>query len=411
MTIEKAHLYVEKYSKIQQEILLDFVREDEFLYFKNYGDYTENMHLSESGYEPTMLLLHGCVPMRKLYEGAMITVNMDKLLTLRREMRDFRYNVEDRNQNQPAVVYFEVSDGEGFAELIDDQESSVSSYIRKEFIYTLDSSWDGPPCALDRMDDSFKLCIWNVGQGNTNSIFDQSHLALFDFGASIYYSKHQLERIYCDHIPPFEDKFQISMIISHWDCDHYNLLCVADDVFLKKLCCVYYPPTIITLTAKQIAARIRKCCRYRVAIPPARHTPSRQCGIHTVYEGEQYTLFTGASHGNPHKSGLLLAVYSKTATAFLTADHSNYQVWDQMYNYNGYMGRNNKTLHIVVPHHGGNCGKPTVQRAALPGTAVVSVGSNNYHHPHPATLAAYRCANYNLVRTDRMESDMIICMQ
>ena len=102
MTIEKAHLYVEKYSKIQQEILLDFVREDEFLYFKNYGDYTENMHLSESGYEPTMLLLHGCVPMRKLYEGAMITVNMDKLLTLRREMRDFRYNVEDRNQNQPA---------------------------------------------------------------------------------------------------------------------------------------------------------------------------------------------------------------------------------------------------------------------------------------------------------------------
>ena len=119
MTIEKAHLYVEKYSKIQQEILLDFVREDEFLYFKNYGDYTENMHLSESGYEPTMLLLHGCVPMRKLYEGAMITVNMDKLLTLRREMRDFRYNVEDRNQNQPAVVYFEVSDGEGFAELIE----------------------------------------------------------------------------------------------------------------------------------------------------------------------------------------------------------------------------------------------------------------------------------------------------
>lgn len=410
MTIEKAHLYVEKYSKIQQEILLDFVREDEFFYFKYYGDYTENMHLSARQYEPTMLLIHGCVPMRKIHEGAMLTVNMDKLLALRREMRHSENNVEYRNQNLPAVVYLEIGNGESFAELIDNQESSVSSYIRQKFIYTLGSTWNGPPCALNNMDDRFQLCIWNVGQGSTNSIFDQNHLTLFDFGASIYYSKNQLERIFRDHSLLFEDKSYISMIISHWDCDHYNLLCVADDAFLEKICCVYYPPNVITLTAKQIAARIRRCCKYRVAISPERHAPSRKCGIHTVYEGRQHTLFTGESHRNPNKSGLLLAVYSKTATAFFTADHSNYQVWDQMYNYNNHKGRKNKTLHIVVPHHGGNCGKPTVQRVALPGTAVVSVGSNNYNHPHPATLAAYRCAHYNLVRTDRAESDIIICM-
>ena len=71
-TIETAHLFVEKYSKSNHEILLDFVREDEFIYFKQNTDYLDNMHLSH--YEPTMLLIHNCNPSQKIREGSMLTV-------------------------------------------------------------------------------------------------------------------------------------------------------------------------------------------------------------------------------------------------------------------------------------------------------------------------------------------------
>jgi len=75
--IEKVHLYVEKYDRIRQELLLDFVKEDEFIYFKYHGDYTVNMQLSADEYEPTMLLIHGCAPKKTLHHGSVLILNMD----------------------------------------------------------------------------------------------------------------------------------------------------------------------------------------------------------------------------------------------------------------------------------------------------------------------------------------------
>lgn len=159
--IEKVHLYVEKYDRTRQELLLDFVKEDEFIYFKFRGDYTVNMHLSADEYEPTMLLIHGCAPKKTtLYHGSVLILNMDSLMKMNNE-RDS--NINQYSFDRPATVFLEIQDGEYLAELIDDPDrSSVSMYISKKLFSHLESSWVGNPCALKYLEETFEVSVWDL---------------------------------------------------------------------------------------------------------------------------------------------------------------------------------------------------------------------------------------------------------
>ena len=199
---------------------------------------------------------------------------------------------------------------------------------------------------------------------------------------------------------------RVSLIISHWDIDHYNLLCAVPDEFLRDICCIFYPSWGIGLTMTQVAEKIKRNCNYRNAIEAPPKT-LRKCGIQKVFEGNRYALFTGERSNNKNYSGLMLLVFNNMATAFLTADHSNYQVWNHLY---ASANTRKNTLHIVVPHHGGDCGNTPIPHGILPGVAALSVGSNIYGHPKPKTISKYRKAGYNLIRTDRYGQDIVIKM-
>ena len=79
MKLDLAHLFVEKYTN--DYLLIDFVEESEFIYFRNNGDYIETMTLREE-YEPTMLLFSnvGKLPLK---EGDLFTVPMKYLISLK----------------------------------------------------------------------------------------------------------------------------------------------------------------------------------------------------------------------------------------------------------------------------------------------------------------------------------------
>lgn len=150
INIEKVHLYVEKFDRLRQKLLLDFVWEDEFVYFKNRGDYTPEMHLSEE-YEPTMLLFYGCSPKKTLWHGAILTLDMNRLIEM--------YSKKDLELNEnaferSATIFFEILDGTYLVDLIDDPDSSsVSTQISEEYIIRLNSSWEGAPCALTNLEE------------------------------------------------------------------------------------------------------------------------------------------------------------------------------------------------------------------------------------------------------------------
>lgn len=396
MRIEKAHLYVEKYNKDKNEILLDFVDEAEFIYFKNIGDYNGNEKLNPP-FEPTMLLINNFVSNRKISEGNILTVDMDKLINIRKHYK------EDIDENKSAVSFMVFDDSNleenahkyYFSNIIEN-DCHISNYISKSFINQIESSWkNGSPCALEYLSDYFELQIWNVEQGNTNCIYDDKNLTFFDFGASCYASNSQLCNIIKSHQSLFKDKC-ISIIISHWDVDHYNLLCVAEDNFFKSICCVFYPNEAITLTSKQIIRRMENNCAYRCSIAPSKRSTYKKCGITEICSGNNYILFSGEASSSTNRSGLLLAVYNEYNTFLLTADHSNYQVWNNMYN--SIKSLNNK-LHIVIPHHGGNCGALNIPNITTPGIAAISVGANNYGHPKKDVLLKYD--KFIVKRTDK----------
>ena len=402
--IEKVHLYVEKYNRLKQELLLDFVKEDEFLYFKNYGDYMPDMHLSMYEYEPTMLLVYECSPKRELKHGAILTLDMAEFMKMRNE-RDI--SLFNETVDLPATVFLEIKNGASFAELIDNADDcSVSMRISEDYIVRFDSSWNNRPCALSGLSENFNIIVWDVGQGNTNCISDEHNLTIFDFGSSIYYSKEKQKTIVNEHIDFINMHDRISLVISHWDIDHYNLLCSVSDDYLSNICCIFYPPQGIGVTLMQIKTRIEKICRYRNAINSPKKI-SRTCGLRMVFSGYRYKLFTGEKSQSKNHSGLILMVFNNNSATFLTADHSNYQVWNQLYQY---LSPGINILHVVVPHHGGNCGNTPIPRRYRTGLAVISVGSNTYGHPMPKTISTYQNAGYTIKRTDRCGQDIVIEM-
>ena len=100
--------------------------------------------------------------------------------------------------------------------------------------------------------------------------------------------------------------------------------------------------------------------------------------------------------------------YGENTAALLTADHTNHQVWNAMYK-ESVLGE--ETLHAIVPHHGGDCGKTPVRRSINSRKAVISVGEDNmYGHPFKCTMDAYKDAHFKLFRTDEEHGDITIEM-
>ena len=410
MSFEKVHLYVEKYSRRYGEILLDFLSEKEFLYFRSNGQIESNMHLSSEEHEPTMLLIHNFeAPNTNIREGGMITTDMRRLIEITNEARETDTDTNIiQNQARSSIIYQVIADGQIFSELISSTESTVSrtvpsgSFSTPAVLQAIDNetAWSHL-CCLDAMKGAIELRVWDVAQGSTNSISDNNNLALFDFGASYYKSDAQLRSIIASHSHLLNTKNRNTLIISHWDIDHYNLLTVISSAFLMRLDCVLYPPVSPNLTAVQVANKIARYCKHRFLIIPSART-GRKYTISPKYAGTNYALFSGDAGPSKNLSGLLMSIYGRASTALLTADHNNYQVWSKMYT------PTSKKLHVVVPHHGGFCGKTPVPTPSNPGIAVISVGSNTYKHPSPSVEASYRKAKFRLCRTDIWGHDITI---
>ena len=71
------------------------------------------------------------------------------------------------------------------------------------------------------------------------------------------------------------------------------------------------------------------------------------------------------------------------------------------------------TLNIVVPHHGGYCGKAKI-KIPFPlktGLAVISVGKNSYKHPNQSCIDAYTTMGFEVERTDWERKNIKIIMK
>ena len=404
MKLDLAHLFVEKYTN--DYLLIDFVEESEFIYFRNNGDYIETMTLREE-YEPTMLLFSnvGKLPLK---EGDLFTVPMKYLISLKNTYQNRFHNDFD---GMPMNLYMIFSNGAIVSELFESSQAKKTNHSLRNFQQEVANSWEnGTPCSLNSLQSNFILEVVDVGQGSTNLIYDDRTLTIFDCGASIYFPKYECYNILSGIQGLLDSSRKISLIISHWDCDHYNLLTVMDDDLMSNFCCVFVPSTVISLTAKYVLKRIYKNCRWIRSFKPLPVTKKRKIGIQPVISNKNYELYVGEKCSSTNNSGLALVIKGNDDITILSADHSNYQIWDCIYSH---ISHNVKSkLNIVVPHHGGNCGKMKVKYLIeQSGIAAVSVGKNSYKHPQQNTIDDYKNLGFIVKRTDWERKNIVIQMR
>lgn len=233
--IEYANLYVEKYAN--GKLLLDFTSENEFIFFRNNGDYTDNMKLHQ--YEPTMLYFSN---IKKLHvtEGDIVTIPMHALISHKENTNRFYFDEPEDNE-VPYNIFISFSDGSWLEELFNTGEVFKNNRLRKQRIDYIEGTWsNGTPCSLNKISDKINVEVVDVAQGSTNLIHSNNTLTVFDFGARIFASKSELSSIADDILLKYKNFYNTSLIISHWDSDHYNLLTVIDEHWLQQLCCVFF---------------------------------------------------------------------------------------------------------------------------------------------------------------------------
>lgn len=435
-------LYVESYDVNAKELWLDFADLDEFYFFYQASrevrerfynipdEYIENSeeyfeirrfisqyvlearpdgqrYIDEGRYIPSMILVEDFSSEKDIKSGYCLEIPTVELLAVCCLHRYFEEDYEI-----PATVMW-VTTNESFAFILNATETKIVKYcvfdLDKRIEKKLNTEWEGPPCALRNCDNNFDVHVWDVGQGNTNSVSDGRDLTLFDFGCSKLYSTDQQLRILKDHDLFIKNHERISLIISHWDIDHYNLLCNVGKEFIEGLCCVFVVKQTMTATASQVLNRLATYCKFVRQMTPFPKTSGRNSHVQLriIFDNRNYTLFLGENSSDKNKSGFALSMYGDRKAVLLTADHSDIQVWSDMYNELSRRS-NGMQLSVVVPHHGGYCGDLIIPASCKPKTAVVSVGKNYYKHPRQDVLDQYSHAGFKILRTDWERKDIII---
>ncbi len=391
--IKYAELYVEEYDS--NYLLLDFINENEFIFFRNNGDYHEQMKLNE--YSPCMLLFKN-VGRLHLRKGDILSLPMEALLSLKIKHQNSNFYNPQFSDATPYNLYMTFENKNDFGALFKGQAIKKTRFSSKKHIQSVLGTWQiGSPCALNQLSNTATIEVFDVGQGNTNAIYDDSNVTFFDFGASIFYSKYKLLDISNDIFNKFKHHNK-SLIISHWDCDHYNLLTVLSDNLFRQFCCVFIPAQVITLTAKQIIKKIQtNCLWFRTFTPTKSH--NKRVGLTPVISTPEYILYIGEQSRNSNLSGLALTFQKNNTTTIFSADHSNYQIWSVLYP--SLCKQQNTRLNIIIPHHGGKSTRTKIPSiTGIPCIAAISVGKNPYKHPNQHIIDNYINAGFDIQRTD-----------
>ena len=405
--IKKATLYIESYDKDENSMLLEFVREDEFFFFMNRGDYNPNMRFNGDGYIPTMIMVYGIDSEKEIKEKSILEIDMRFLIHF-----SFSNNNLDteRMEQESALVFGVIRNGRGFSEIIDNpnlcfaRNSKRSDFIPSSFFNDTfgGSHYDNPMNNSNLFNDlgnglggSSESCksidVWNVGSGNSNRLVNDKGIILYDLGSYRYNSSAKIKVIF-NRLSPYMGN-NPAIIISHWDVDHYNQLVVVTKPFLQTVRCIVFPAWAIGNSAKQILLKISVCQKCISIAPP--NTVSAHC-IVPIYDLGYMRLYIGGKSKYKNQSGLLIRAKGDNSFGYLTGDNTR---WSQLLSEPDTIDR--KLIHVVVPHHGGKANKlNSLNTSNKAGDAVISVGVNTNGHPCSKTIKNYIREGFSVKRTD-----------
>lgn len=233
-----------------------------------------------------------------------------------------------------------------------------------------------------------ELMVVNCGHGNWNEIRTTADRIIYDVGASRWFTKVDVRTLVAKQRIASEAR-SVSVVISHWDIDHYHALLEFNSAELAKLRVVFTPSQVPnTETFRRVHKLLNDHGVVLAAQPPASRTgTSREIVLKPLWTKGIFTMFRATPGRSRNQTGIVLGVRGKSEMALLTGDHH----YDKVLAAVGKVAAADKQpCVLVVPHHGGLAGSLSAVnwlQVFSSVTTTISCGPNSYGHPFAAVEA------------------------
>ncbi len=391
---EELLFYVEKFDKQSQFVLIDFIDSNQFGSFNVIAELNYNWEK-----RPTMIEIHNYSG-RRIREGVTYRITQETVLRLISRIQI----VEDS-----LVIGFRIElsleDGEVFG-------PSKTFTIGEQFWRLPFSQAHTEPIQQLPL-SSDQVIVRNIGQGSWNEITSGGDVKLiFDIGTLWSTKATEIVRLIGNRDIEYQ-RCKPSLILSHWDVDHYHFLLGLEDATIKSFFRFITRSDPPTLTARKAAGRFRilnPTALIEVAPlpPPPTLRNSTALGYSHLTATRDYILFNSCKNPSRNKCALGLVIRKNNKAVIFSGDYDYSQVSDHILPL-----LNFKCEHyLVVPHHGGKAGKFVYNHSSQNKMqeAVISVGKNPYKppHPHSGNINDLRSIGFKVIRTDYKGSDHVI---
>lgn len=227
-----------------------------------------------------------------------------------------------------------------------------------------------------------RLTVVDCGHGNWNEITTDTDRVIYDAGASRRFTKAQVRALVAARGIASETR-SISVVISHWDVDHYHALLEFEPGELAKLRVVFTPSQIPdTETYRRVFKRLTSHGVVLAAQQPAiRSGASREIVLEQHWHKGAFTMFRATPGRSRNQTGIVLGVRGQSQVALLTGDHHYDKVLAAVSKMPTY---HQSPCVLVTPHHGGVAGDPSASAwlGVFPSlTTPISCGPNSHGHP------------------------------
>lgn len=281
------------------------------------------------------------------------------------------------------------------------RDGNFSQYLTKL------GSADISPSSLEIVVDpdprgDIELTIVDCGHGNWNEIKTATDRLIYDVGASRRFTTSEVRNLVASRDIASETR-AVSVVISHWDVDHFHALLELQPAELAKLRAVFVPSQVPnTQTYKQVHKRLTDNKVVLAALPPAASPgTSRAIALMPVWQRSIFTVFRATPGRSRNQTGIVLGIRGPREFALLTGDHH----YEKVLAAASSLGHGQPSCVLVAPHHGGLAGRPSAPDwlAAFSSlTTPISCGSNSYGHPMAAIEKELKAmqAGAPILRTD-----------
>jgi beta-lactamase superfamily II metal-dependent hydrolase len=238
---------------------------------------------------------------------------------------------------------------------------------------------------LEREPDGLTLEVVDCGQGNWNEITSEASRLIYDVGASLRHTPSDIRKLVLSRGLSTERR-PTTLVISHWDTDHYQAILEATNRDLRPIRQAFVPSqTPATATFARVQARLASNNVRLQALPPAPRPPGsgRRIVLVPMQTIGPYRIYRAVDGASRNQTGIVMTASGESRTAILTGDHHYPKILAAIATQNL-----RQSGVLVTPHHGGHAGQINARAwmAQFPQglETPISVGANSYGHPFEA---------------------------